>query len=175
MPTSPPAGQLAKPAVRAIHWLALSLICLVIDYMTGPVIQFPLVYLVPISLASWYGSRRWGLALAFTLPLFRLYFRTIWEPPWTFGESAINAAIRVTLFGVFAWLTDRTARQMRELRRMHLLENLLGICSDCKKVRDTHDGDWQPLDDYVARYPQDFERDLCPECARRAREVFDRR
>jgi hypothetical protein len=130
---------------------------------------------VPISLASWYGSRRWGLALAFTLPLFRLLFRAVWEPPWTLVESAINAGIRVTVFAVFAWLVDRTARQMRELERMHLLENMVGVCSDCKKVRDRRDGAWQPLDAYLARYPADFERDLYPECAKRAGEVFDRR
>jgi hypothetical protein len=166
------AGRLAR---RPASWLILSLICLLVDFALGPTIQFPVVYLVPISLASWYGSRRWGLALALLLPLFRLYYRTLWEPPWSLAESAANAGIRMTVFAGFAWLINRTAQQMRDLERMHLLEGLVGVCSDCKKIRDVRDGAWQPLDDYVARHPAEFERDVCPECAKRVREVFDRR
>ena len=164
--------QLAR---QPVTWLALSAICLLLDFATGPIIQFPVVYLVPIGLAAWYGSRGWGLALAVVLPLFRLYYRTIWEPPWTFTESAVNAGIRISIFAGFAWLLNRTARQIRELERMHLLEGLVGVCSECRRIRDRHDGAWEPLDAYVERHPADFERDLCPECARRAREVFDRR
>lgn len=101
--------------------VALSFACLAIDYETGPVIEFPVVYLAPISIASWFGGRTWGLALAVILPLCRLYFRTIWNPRWSFLESSINAAIRMTVFVSFAWLIDRTARQMRELKHTRLL------------------------------------------------------
>lgn len=158
-----------------VHWLGISLACLLVDYLTGPFIQFPAVYLAPIGMAAWYGGRRWGLALAFVLPLFRLGFRVVWDPPWTIGESILNALIRVTVFAVFAWVFDRTARQMRELRRMYLLEELVGVCRACKKIRDQGDGAWQPLDDYVARHPEEFRHDLCPDCAKRAAEIFDRR
>ena len=72
---APPSAFVATP----IHWLSVSVLCLVLDYWTGPLIQFPLVYLVPISLASWYGGRGWGLALALFFPLSRLYFHTVWD------------------------------------------------------------------------------------------------
>lgn len=167
--------RLSGRGVLPIYWVTFSLICVAIDYKTGPFIQFPLVYLAPISLASWYGGRGWGLALALILPLFRLAFRTIWDPPWTLLESSINAAIRITVFASFAWLIDRTARQMRELRRMQLLEGMLGVCRVCKKIRDQRAGAWQPLDAYVAGHPDEFRPDVCPDCTKQIHDVFDRR
>lgn len=167
--------RLSERGVLPIYWVTLSLICLAIDFVSGPVIQFPIVYLAPISLAAWYGGRSWGVALAFLLPLFRLYFRNIWDPPWTLFESSINAAIRVTVFVAFAWLVDRAARQMRDLRRMRLLEGILGLCSVCKKIRDQQADAWRPLDVYVADHVREFRPDLCPDCSKQVREVFDRR
>jgi hypothetical protein len=161
--------------IAPAYWLALSSVCLISDYLTGPFIEFPVVYLIPISLASWFEGRRWGMALAFILPLFRLYFTTVWDPPWTFFESLINAAIRISVFASFAWLIDRTARQMRELRLMRLLEGMLGVCGVCKSIRDERLDAWQPLDSYVQAHPDEFRQDLCPECAKRVRQVVDRR
>ncbi|MBZ5558519.1 MAG: DUF4118 domain-containing protein [Acidobacteriia bacterium] len=157
-------------------WVALSVACLAIDYETGPVIEFPVVYLAPISLASWFSGRVWGLALAVVLPLCRLYFRTIWNPPWSFQESSINAAIRITVFASFAWLIDRTARQMRELKHTYLLESMLGVCSVCKNIRNPRSNEWEPLDAYVKAHPEDFRPDVCPGCGAQVREaLFDRR
>jgi hypothetical protein len=156
------AGSSGSRVVPA-HWLALSLVCLAIDYSAGPVIEFPVVYLIPISVASWFGGRRWGMTLAFVLPLCRLYFRTVWNPPWTFYESSINAAIRIGVFASFAWLIDRTARQM------------LGVCSVCKNIRDERLDAWQSLDSYIQAHPGEFRQELCPACARHVRDVVDRR
>jgi hypothetical protein len=161
--------------VRPLHWIVLSAICVAVDYAAGPTIQFPLVYLAPVSIAAWYGGRAWGLALACLLPLIRLALRAVWEPPWSLLESSINAAIRIVVFASFAWLIDRTARQMRELRHMRLLEGMLGVCGVCKKIRDDRRGEWQPLDQYVAQHPGEFNADVCPDCAAHARDLFDRR
>ena len=162
-------------ATSPVSWILLSAVCVAVDYNSGPYIQFPIVYLVPVSLASWYSGRRWGLGLALTLPLFRLAFRTVWDPPWSFTESLINAAIRITTLSAFAWAMDRISRQMRELRHMQLLEGMLGVCGNCKRIRDERDGGWQPLDTYVARHPESFTRDRCPECEKEAGDFFDRR
>lgn len=167
-------ARLPERGALPIYWVSFSVICGAIDYVTGPVIQFPIVYLAPISMASWYGGRHWGLALAFILPLFRLYFLSVWAPPWTLLES-INAAIRMTVFVAFAWLVDRTARQMRDLRRMRLLEGILGRCTVCKKIRDQQADSWRPLDVYVADHAGEFRPDLCPDCTKHVREVVDRR
>jgi hypothetical protein len=162
-------------ATSPVSWILLSAVCVAVDYYSGPYIQFPIVYLVPVSLASWYSGRGWGLGLALTLPLFRLAFRTVWDPPWSFTESLINAAIRIATLSAFAWAMDRISRQMRELRHMQLLEGMLGVCGNCKRIRDERDGGWQPLDTYVARHPESFSRDWCPECEKEAGDFFDRR
>jgi hypothetical protein len=169
------SNSFSSRRIAPAYWIALSFVCLIIDYLTGPFIEFPVVYLVPISLASWFEGRRWGMALAFTLPLFRLYFRTVWDPPWTFLDSLINAAIRISVFASFAWLIDRTARQMRQLRLMRLLEGMLGVCGVCKSIRDDSLDAWQSLDSYVQAHPDEFRPDLCPKCAKHVRQVVDRR
>ena len=156
--------------------LALSVACLAIDYNTGPVIEFPVVYLAPISMAAWFAGRTLGLALAVILPLCRLYFRTIWNPPWSFAESTINAGLRMAVFLAFAWLIDCTARQMRELKHTRLLEGMLGVCSVCKKIRNRRSDEWQQLEAYIQAHPEDIQHDVCPDCGVRIRDVvFDRR
>lgn len=162
-------------ATSPVSWILLSAVCVAVDYYSGPYIQFPIVYLLPVSLASWHSGRHWGVGLALTLPLFRLAFRTVWDPPWSLTESLINAAIRITTLAAFAWAMDRVSTQMRELRHMQLLEGILGVCANCKRIRERSDGDWQPLDAYVARHPESFARDLCPECEKEAGDLYDRR
>ncbi len=174
---SPQGVLLASSAVgRPVTWLVLSVLCLAIDYQAGPMIQFPIAYLIPISLAAWSGGRWWGIGLAVTLPLCRLYFTTaIWDSPQTLWESVTNAAIRVTVFVTFAWLIDRTARQMRALRHMRVLEGMLGVCSVCKRIHDDRADAWSPLEAYLSTHPQEFKQAVCPSCATDLRHVFDRR
>jgi hypothetical protein len=174
---SPQGISLASNAAgRPVTWLVLSVLCLAIDYASGPMIQFPIAYLVPISLAAWSSGRVWGIGLAVFLPLCRLYFTTaVWDSPQSLTESGINAAIRVVVFVTFAWLIDRTARQMRALRHMRLLEGMLGVCAVCKQIRDEGTDSWEPLDVYVSGHPGAFRHDVCPACASSQRDVFDRR
>jgi hypothetical protein len=104
-----------------------------------------------------------------------LYFITVWDPPWTVPESAVNAAIRIAVLASFAWLVDRTANQARRLSaEVLLLTGMLPVCSRCRKVRQSQ-GDWQPLDTYVAQNPGGFQHELCPDCAQLSADVFDRR
>jgi hypothetical protein len=172
---------MSDPSIRrrrtlaALLWIALSIGCLTIDYALGPFIQFPIVYLVPVSLAAWHSGRTLSLALAVILPLCRLYFITLWDPPWTFPESAVNAAIRIAVLASFAWLVDRTASQTRRLSsEVLLLTGMLPVCSRCRKIRQAG-GDWQPLDTYVAQHPGEFKHELCPDCAQISADVFNRR
>jgi len=159
----------------ALLWIALSIACLAVDYLLGPFIQFPIVYLIPVSLAAWNSGRSLSLALAVILPLCRLYFITLWDPPWTFLESAVNAAIRITVLASFAWLVERTASQTRRLSsEVQLLTGMLPVCSRCRKIRQ-EGGRWQPLDTYVSQNPGEFKHELCPDCVRISTEVFDRR
>ncbi|MGA8243278.1 MAG: hypothetical protein WB818_22130, partial [Desulfobacterales bacterium] len=85
-----------------LYWLIIAFLVLRADYITGPLVQFPILYLIPIGLASWYNGRVWGLIFAFGMPLIRLYFLNLWEAPWTIFEATINASIRIFVFTIFA-------------------------------------------------------------------------
>lgn len=63
-------------------WFAIALLILVADYFAGPFIQFPVTYLLPIALASWFSGMGWGLVLAVAMPLARWFFNiALWTVP----------------------------------------------------------------------------------------------
>gem|GEM_PF-2572824 len=45
------------------YWSGLSVLLLIADYFSGPFIQFPITYLIPVALSSWYKGRRVGTGL----------------------------------------------------------------------------------------------------------------
>ena len=119
--------------LRRVYWVLASLACLGFDYLGGPSVQFPVFYLIPVSLAAWFDSRAWGLALAIVLPLVRLALHSIWGDPLTWA-TLLNAAIRITVFSLFAWLVARTASQMVELRQaIRRTEFERELCANCKE------------------------------------------
>lgn len=152
----------------AVVWAPLSAGVLALDFFFGPVIQFPALFVVPVSAAAWYASRQWGLALAVALPLIRLYFTTILETPWSFEEAAINAAMRIAVLSFAAMLVDRVAWQETALkRRVQLLETALPLCTTCKRIRDEADS-WQSIEYYVmARRKPSSSDSTCADCTAR--------
>jgi len=114
-----------------LFWIGFSIILLIADYYSGPYIQFPVTFLIPISLATWYSGILWGLILAIALPLIRLYFNiAFWTIPWTYTEASINCIIRITVFVLFVVLIRRVSKQTYVLRQeVNLLKGLLPICS----------------------------------------------
>jgi hypothetical protein len=150
-----------------LYWLILASLIIVVDYVAGPLIQFPILYLIPIGLASWYSGRWWGLSFAFSMPLIRLYFLTLLDAPWTIFEAAINATIRVVVFASFAYLVDKIVTYKGELEKeVHVLKGILPICSFCKKIRN-QDGNWEALEHYITVHSEaEFTHGMCPECAK---------
>ena len=151
-----------------LYWLIIAFLVLRADYITGPLVQFPILYLIPIGLASWYNGRVWGLIFAFGMPLIRLYFLNLWEAPWTIFEATINASIRIFVFTIFAYLVDRIVTQKRDLEKeVHILRGILPICSFCKRIRDK-DEKWIALEKYITEHSEaGFSHGLCPECAKK--------
>jgi predicted membrane protein len=94
-----------------VLWGLLSLVVLVCDFLMGPYIQFPFLFIIPVTLAAWYSGPVWGFLLATILPLVRLYFALLWPVPWTMLDSSINALIRVIVLLLLAFLVDRVAAQ----------------------------------------------------------------
>lgn len=169
------APQRGRP-IFALYWFVISVVVVAFDYVGGPVIQFPAVFVIPVSLAAWYSGWPWGVALSVVLPLVRLYFTNILPTPWSPEEAAINAGIRISVLGFMAVLIDRVAVQAVELnRRVVILEGMLPVCVVCKRIRDEHET-WQALEQYVLLHSKDqISSELCPDCAARSDETFSRR
>jgi len=152
-----------------VYWSVLGIVILIGDYVAGPTIQFPILYLIPVSLASWYSGYAWGLAFAVTLSLVRLFFNIqFWPVPLTLLDASINTVIRILVLGGAAFLVSRTAMQTQELaKRVNVLEGFLPICSFCKKIRDNNNT-WQPLERFISdRSNAQFTHGFCQECGKR--------
>ncbi len=149
-----------------LYSVGISGLILIADYFSGPFIQFPITYLIPVAFTAWYNGRGWGLVFAFLLPLVRLYYNAaLWSAPWSISDATINALIRIIVFSSFAVILDRTARQTIELsKQVSMLEGLLPICSYCKKIRDRND-EWESLEKYIMdRSTAKFSHGICPDC-----------
>ncbi len=152
--------------MQVLFWFAIALLILVADYFAGPFIQFPITYLLPIALASWFSGMGWGLVLAVAMPLARLIFNIfLWTIPWTYVEASINCLIRITVFSLFVVLIDRLARQQRRLTvEVDMLSGLLPICANCKKIRNASN-EWEEIEAYISKKTDaEFTHGICPEC-----------
>ena len=159
---------LAKHSHSLFYGIGMAILLLIADYFSGPFIQFPLTYLIPVAFLSWFNGKRWGLFLAILMPLVRFYYNiALWTIPWTITEASINALIRIVVLSSFALIIDRTAIQTRKLsRQVSLLEGLLPICSYCKKIRDQKN-EWQVMEKYIMdRSVATFSHGICPDCLR---------
>ncbi len=157
-----------NPALTVLVFLLLAAGVLLVDYFTGRQIQFPILYVLPIGLAAWYGHAGLAYGMSLTLPLVRIAFYLPWqeiEPPAWIG---INALIRVMTLVFYAYLVARTATQTRTLqRRVKVMEGFLPICAACKRIRN-ETGAYENIEDYVSRHSEaQFTHGLCPKCAKR--------
>jgi hypothetical protein len=138
-----------------------------VDYVTGPYIRFPILFTLPVIIASWYHGWRCGLCLAVVLPAARLGLAWYWQSltPWTMVEDTVNALIQAMVLGVIAYLTATTMQAHRALQQqVKVLRGLLPICCFCKKIRD-RDGHWQMLEVYITSHSEAaFSHGLCPSC-----------
>ncbi len=171
-------GRLACSPARTVSMMlssrlwpivvSLSILVLALDIVTGPYILFPIAFVVPVAIAAWYRGKWSGIACGAFLVAGRFGIVMLWEvPEYSVAIRAINAAIRLSVLVALAWMTDRLARQSRELaRRVVTLEGLLPICGHCKQIRDDA-GQWQPIERYVsARSAAKFSHGICDPCFR---------
>jgi hypothetical protein len=147
-----------------VYWVALSLLIIAVDHLTDLYIQFPILFLLPVTLASVYNGRWWGVGLAVSMPVIRCSFE-IMIVPWAETQEMINTGINLIVLAGFAVLIDRTAQQTRALlREVTLLRGILPICSFCKKIR-KEDNTWEHMEIYITnRSEAQFSHSICPAC-----------
>ncbi len=154
---------LSSKSFLPVYWIALSVLILVANHQ-DPLYEFPLLFVIPVILASWYNNRWWGLALGLTMPLVRLYLAyQVWDIPSTLVHPIGNASIRIVVLSCFAVLTDMLHQQQQ---RIKILEGFLPICHNCKRIRD-EENQWQPIEIYLNEHAGTvFLQGLCADCAR---------
>jgi hypothetical protein len=150
--------------VRPVHWILLVVAILLLDYATGPYIQFPLLFIFPVALATAGQGRAVGISVAAILPILRLSFFVQWPLPASWALQIADTSTDVAILVGTSLIIDRLVRQDREIR---VLEGLLPICSFCKRIRDEQ-GEWRQLETYIAaRSGARFSHTFCRECGRR--------
>ena len=150
--------------LRAWHWMLLALIVLLVEYLTGPHIQFAILLVVPVAVAAAVHGARVGIATAVVLPLLRLSFALRFGVPAGWLPAWADAATDVVILTGVAVLVDRMLRQQREIL---ILQGLLPICSFCKRIRE-EGGQWRQLETFIAeRSDARFSHTFCEECGRK--------
>jgi hypothetical protein len=160
------AFLLKEKRLLIVYWMLLSIGLIVLDYLTGPFIYFPILSLFPIVLATWFNGLRWGLGFACGLSFIRLFFSFVWPAPWSTLDTLVNAAIRLIIFSLTVLLVDREVKRRALLEEVKILRGLLPICSFCKKIR-TKDNTWVPVEEYLHEHSEaEFSHGFCPDCLR---------
>lgn len=158
-----PAGR-----VHGAWWAAIAVPLLWIEFVTGAYAQFPVVYVIPVSLAAWYSGRWPALTLALVVPLAHLTFALTMPSEGQIGDMTallVATAVRGAVIVFMALWFARLSEHERALRReVHALEGLLQICSFCKCIRN-ESGEWEPLERFISRRSEaQFSHGLCPSC-----------
>ena len=173
---TPAAPRLRQKPLHLFLLLALSGFLLLVDYFTGPFIEFEATFVFAVGAAVWFVGRDWGLILAVILPVCRLSYAMTQGPPWTLTQATINAVIRIAVLAVFAFMAARVRSALALAREVEVLRGILPVCSDCRKIMDA-DGEWRSLESYVSTRSQaTVAQTMCAECAKsHYGETFDRR
>jgi hypothetical protein len=62
-----------------VSCLMFAVIVLVIDYVTGRQIRFPIIYVIPAGMAAWLEHKPTAYAMAIFMPLARVGFHFPWH------------------------------------------------------------------------------------------------
>lgn len=142
------------------HWIVLSLLMVIGDFLTGSLIQFPFLYILPVSLAAWAGNRTHAYTLAILLPATRIPMAFVWNTSLITFDLAINFAIRAFVLAGLVYL-------LCFVQGMRVLRGILNACSYCHRIKTT-EGNWLSPDNFIVQYSEAMlSHGICPECAKK--------
>jgi len=156
----PPSGRIG-PA----WWVAIGAAMCWIDYRTDFFVQFPVVYVIPVSLAAWYSGRRIALSFAIVAPLAHVVFSLLRRQPGDPATLVAATAFRgVVIVFMALWFARLSEHERQLAREVQVLQGLLPICSFCKSIRN-ESGEWEKLEMFISRRSAtQFSHGLCPSC-----------
>lgn len=130
--------------VAAWNGTAVILGCaiLLIDFTTGPFLQFPILFVIPVATAAWYGNTLTAYALALLLPLGRMVIAHFFEHISPYPYIAANAFVRIAVLEFIAHLVARTSRQTQQLKEK--IGTLVNICNWEPREEIHHANAWTP-------------------------------
>jgi hypothetical protein len=120
---------------------------LILDLVTGPFLQFPILFVIPVTLAAWYNSARLAYALAALLPFGQLLIAAYVDNPFPFVYIAVNCLIRIAVLVLIAFLVSRTARKTGDLQEQ--TETLIRMCAWSRSIE--YQGQWISFEQYLKR------------------------
>jgi hypothetical protein len=149
-------------ATTPLAWIAVAATVMALDFLSGPALQFPILLVIPVTLAAWHGGLKWGLALSLILPLPRLGFHVLGTPLWPIGVTISNMLIRMLALAIMALFASVAAEKSREVRR---LRRLLTLCRYCRRTLDSS-GEWVLPTTVISEEPSaHLAFVVCPDCA----------
>jgi hypothetical protein len=150
------------------------------DWLSGYDLNFFVFYFFPISFAAWFLGTPSGIFLAILCSIVWFVADTLTGHIYPSDVYPVwNTMIRLVAFIAIGWSVstikhalDREKETAEKLRRslseIKVLQGILPICAECKKIRDEK-GVWQQLEAYISEHANtQFSHSYCPECYKRA-------
>ncbi|MDZ4405434.1 hypothetical protein [Prosthecobacter sp.] len=166
-PPPPPTEYFFERHPWNNQWIlfAIALVVSCFDYLAGPIVFFPILFVIPVALMAWNCGLRTALVLGAILCVIRFSIQYAWGIPYTLPVAIINAGVRLAVLFIITFLCGKLSEQTQALRaRVRTLEGLLPTCAFCKDIRD-ETGNWHQIEEYVAsRSEARFTHGICPNC-----------
>jgi len=148
---------------------SIAVTVLIIDYATGKLVEFPILYALPIGLAAWKLKKNLAFFMAMALPSIRVVILIfLWNGTTSLPVAFINAPIKMIALFIYAFLINRIALQTLSLKKeVRVLHGLLPVCASCKRIRNEK-GEYEQMEKYISEHSEaSFSHGLCSECVKR--------
>jgi diguanylate cyclase (GGDEF)-like protein len=113
-----------------VYVLAVLLLLLVavLDLLTGFEVSFSVFYLIPTSIAAWYGGRRMGYPISLLGAATWMIVEKASGQPYSHDWILLwNGAVRLAFFGVVAYLLAELRALLQRHRDQATTDNLTGL------------------------------------------------